>query len=249
MKQWGGEASCPPSFFGRCPRRYLRPAFFPVPRSASATSPDVVAINTDADRTPIAAGANVMPSVQDWPAPSATLTEHVPWRVNSAGFAPPIDSDTMVSVAAPEFATVAIRAPLDLPIITVPRSSDAGLSATAPGATEVAADWETTNVRPPSVRFADRAGPALAATTNPIVAPPLPAEAPDTVSHAALLTAVHAHPDDVDSVTLPEAPPAGIDAELAPSAYAQPDAWPTAKAIPPTVSVAFRAGPLFAAYE
>ena len=69
------------------------------------------------------------------------------------------------------------------------------------------------------------------------------------MSHAALLTAVHVHPGVVDSVVLPEAPVAGIEAELPLSVYVQPDAWPTTNGIPPTVNVAFRAGPLFAPYE
>lgn len=161
----GGEASRPPFFCARSRAPYLRPVFLPVPRSASVSSPDVVPTETDACRIPIVHGENVMLSVQDWPAASTVLTEHVPRRVNSAGLAPPIDSDTRVSVPPPEFETVAIRAALVLPTITPPRSSDAGPSAAAAGATEAAAACETRNVRPPSVRFAERAAPVFTAAT------------------------------------------------------------------------------------
>jgi hypothetical protein len=70
-----------------------------------------------------------------------------------------------------------------------------------------------------------------------------------TVSHDALLLAVHGQADDVVSETLPAPPADDTLVEPAPSAYAQPDACATVNAIPPIVSVPVRAGPLFAAYE
>ena len=66
------------------------------------------------------------------------------------------------------------------------------------------------------------------------------------MSHAALLDADHGHPDAVESVELPDAPPAGTDADVELSEYAQPDAWLILNATAPTATVALRAGPVFA---
>jgi hypothetical protein len=77
----------------------------------------------------------------------------------------------------------------------------------------------------------------------------LPLVAVVTVSHDALLDAVHAQPEAVDSVVLPDAPAAETDADVVPSAYAHPEAWLSVNVAPPIVSVPLRAGPVFAAYE
>ena len=82
-----------------------------------------------------------------------------------------------------------------------------------------------------------------------IVALPAPLCADDTVSQDALLLAVHVHAGAVASVVLPLAPDAGTEAEVVPSEYAQPDAWFTMNARPPTLIVPERAGPVFAPYE
>ena len=115
-------------------------------------------------RVPTAAGENVKPSVQLCPADSVAFTAQVPLRVKSPGFAPPSESDEIVSGAPPAFVNVTDFVPLDLPRVTLPNAIDVALiDATAGGGATAAAACVTTNVWPPIVRFADRAPPAFAA--------------------------------------------------------------------------------------
>jgi hypothetical protein len=65
----------------------------------------------------------------------------------------------------------------------------------------------TVNVRPAIVSVPVRAVPALAATVNVIDPLPLPLALEVTVIHGTLLTAVHAHPAAVVTVTGVPAPP------------------------------------------
>ena len=75
-----------------------------------------------------------------------------------------------------------------------------------------AAAWFTVNVWPPMVSVPLRAFPVFAAMVNdtlPLLVPLAPAV---IVSHDALLTAVHAHPDPAVTATVVPAPaPAGAD--------------------------------------
>ena len=77
----------------------------------------------------------------------------------------------------------------------------------------------------------------------------MPLAADDSVSHAALLAAVHVQFDAVVRLVLPLAPPAGTVADVVASAYVHPDAWLTLNATPPTVIVPLRAGPVLLAQE
>src|SRR6478735_1636211 len=107
----GGEASRPP-FFCCAVCCYLR--VLPMPVSASVSDPADVVTPTDAARVPVAAGLNVIVTVHEAPAASVKLATHVPLRVNSAGFAPPIVSAEIVNVLPPVFFTVEYLAPLAL---------------------------------------------------------------------------------------------------------------------------------------
>ena len=78
---------------------------------------------------------------------------------------------------------------------------------------------------------------------------PEPLDADVAVNHVALLPTLHEHSEAVDSVTLPEPPPAGIEIDVALSEYVQPDACETLNASPPIVNVPLRAGPVFAPNE
>lgn len=133
--------------------------------TASVSDPADVATSTDAERVPTAAGLNVIVTVHDAPAARIELATHVPFRVNSAGLAPPIVSAEIVSALPPVFWIVEDWAPLVLPMTTVPRFSAVGVSVAAAGACTVAAACETTNVMPAIVRLAERAEPEFAAAT------------------------------------------------------------------------------------
>ena len=100
------------------------------------------------------------------------------------------------------------------------------------------------------VRLALRAGPLLALAAKPTVPLPFPELPEVTVSHDALLLAVHVQP--VGTVTATLLLPAeavnealvGANVELHDSA-----AWLTVTVFPPTLSVAERAAPVLAATE
>lgn len=98
----------------------------------------------------------------------------------------------------------------------MPKLIDAALSvamaADGTGAEAVAAASVTRNVAPPIDRFALRTDvPVFAVAVKLTVVDPLPVLADETVSHDALLLAVHAQPAPVVSVTLPLPP---FDAKL-----------------------------------
>lgn len=61
----------------------------------------------------------------------------------------------------------------------------------------------TVNARPPIVSVPVRAGPTFVPTLNPTDPFPFPLAPDVTVSHAALVTAVHPHPAWVDTATVP----------------------------------------------
>ena len=77
-----------------------------MPVRPSVSDPADVVTPSDAERVPTAAGLNVIATVHDAPAASVELTTHVPFRVNSAGFAPTIVSAEIVSALPHVFLTV-----------------------------------------------------------------------------------------------------------------------------------------------
>jgi hypothetical protein len=76
-----------------------------------------------------------------------------------------------------------------------------------------AADCVTVNVWPPIVSVPVRCAPVLAAAAYVTVPPPVPPAPPVTVSHDALLAAVHAHAAAVVTAIAVPAPP--VDARVA----------------------------------
>jgi hypothetical protein len=193
----------------------------PAPERAIDSVPDDVPTTTDADRVPDPVGAKVTLSVQEVPAASAVPALH-PRSEKSPGVAPPIARNVIVALALPLFVSVT-DFDVDRPTATVPKLIAVALCVIVAVAGGVgddtdAAAWETRSVRPPIVRFPERAAPVLAATAYPNDALPAPVAAVVTVSHDALLDADHAQPCDVDSVVLPDPPAAGMDADVVPSA-------------------------------
>jgi hypothetical protein len=137
---------------------------FPDPLKPTATVPADVPIDNVAERVPLAVGENVKTTVQLCPADSIAFSAHVPVRLKSPGFAPPIKSDEIVSVPPPEFVSVTDFAALVLPTLTIPNAIEVALIAAAAGdgVPTVAAACVTTNVWPAIVRFAERVPPELA---------------------------------------------------------------------------------------
>lgn len=157
--------------------------------------------------------------------------------MNSDGFAPPDVSDPIVSVAPPEFLTVAVKALLVRPTGMPPKLKAVGASVATAAVVllTVAASCDTMNVAPPIDtspidRLALRAAPVLTPTTYATVAPPVPLVAEDTVSQDdALLLADQVHPAAVESTVVPEPPAAVLLALVGLKLYVQPDAWLTVK--------------------
>lgn len=104
--------------------------------------------------------------------------------------------------------------------------------------------WVTVNVWPPIVSTADRATLDVAAAAYWTVPLPLPFAPDVTVSHDALLLAVHEHPSAVVTVTLPEPPADGTLAAVGAIEMEHPLPCVTVTCAPATLMLPLRAGPL-----
>jgi hypothetical protein len=156
---------------------------------------------------PFALGLNVYCRVQLWPPASAVFSAQVPPRVKSLGFAPPDVIEAMVSVPPPLLVKVTLFAALVVPTFWLPKLSVDALSVATAAEVAAAAVWVTVNVAPPTVRFALRCAPVLAATDQATVAFPVPLVAEVMVSQVALLLALHGQAAPTVSVKLPVPPP------------------------------------------
>ena len=127
--------------------------------------PDDVPIATDAARAPDSLGANVTVTVHERPGAS-TVPALQPRSEKSPGFTPPIASDVIEPLPVPRFVRVT-DFDVDLPTATLPKLIAVALCvivavAVGGGEDTEAAAWETRSVRPPIVRFAERAAPVFA---------------------------------------------------------------------------------------
>ncbi len=104
--------------------------------------------------------------------------------------------------------------------------------------------WLTVNVWPPIVSAADRATLDVAAAAYCTVPLPLPFAPDVTVSHDALLLAVHGHPSAVVTATLPEPPADGTLAAVGAIEMEHPLPCVTVTCAPATLMLPLRAGPL-----
>ena len=104
--------------------------------------------------------------------------------------------------------------------------------------------WLTVNAWPPIVSTADRATLVVAAAAYWTVPLPLPFAPAVTVSHDALLLAVHGHPSPAVTATLPEPPADGTLAAVGAIEIEHPLPCVTVTCAPATLMVPLRAGPL-----
>ena len=104
--------------------------------------------------------------------------------------------------------------------------------------------WLTVNVWPPIVSAADRATLVVAAAAYWTAPLPLPFAPAVTVSHEALLLAVHGHPSPAVTATLPEPPADGTFAAVGAIEIEHPLPCVTVTCVPATLMVPLRAGPL-----
>jgi hypothetical protein len=98
------------------------------------------------------------------------------------------------------------------------------------------------------VRVPDRAAPvAFGSTANCTFPPPEPDPASVIVIHGTPLTAVHVHPADVPTETVPTPPAAGMACDVGLRVNVQPFSCATVTVRPATVTMPVRPGPMLAA--
>ena len=98
------------------------------------------------------------------------------------------------------------------------------------------------------VSVPDRAAPvAFGSTANCTFPPPEPEPPSVIVIHGTPLTAVHVHPPDVPTETVPTPPEAGIVCDVGLMVKVQPLSCATVTVRPATVTIPVRAGPVLAA--
>jgi hypothetical protein len=107
--------------------------------------------------------------------------------------------------------------------------------------------WFTVSVLPAICSEADRAGPSVADTVYDTAPLPLPLAPPVILTHETGLDADQLHPLSVATVTRPFPPAAGMFSCVGLIEYVQPAPCATVTLCPAMLSVALRAGPVFAA--
>jgi hypothetical protein len=106
--------------------------------------------------------------------------------------------------------------------------------------------WLTVNVCPPMVIVAERAAVVFASAANCTVPFPVPVAPEVTVSHCALLAAVHVQPGPAVTATVPVPPPAAMLVLSGTIVTEPPLAWFSVKVWSAIVNVADRAAPAVA---